>query len=245
MSVRRETFLIPFLLVAVMALAWAFVVWAIANMNAPLVRLMMPSTAAWSPLELFWVWVMWAVMMGAMMLPSAMPMILTYRRVVSGRGHPVDTFYFALAYLLVWIGFSVVAALLQGGLQAIGVLSPMLILKANWISGGLLVLAGLFQWTPLKQRCLAVCRTPVGFLTTEWRPGAKGALLMGLRHGAYCLGCCWAVMALLFVFGVMNLVAIIGIATLVAVEKLLPHGDNLSKIGGVLLVGWGLLLIAA
>jgi predicted metal-binding membrane protein len=121
----------------------------------------------------------------------------------------------------------------------------MLILKTNWVAGGLLVLAGLFQWTPLKQRCLAGCRTPIGFLATEWRAGPEGALVMGLRHGAYCLGCCWAIMTLLFVFGVMNLLAIIGIATLVAVEKLLPHGDKLSKIGGIMLVGWGLLLIAA
>ena len=99
--------------------------------------------------------------------------------------------------------------------------------------------AGIYQWTPLKKACLANCRTPLGFLMTEWREGARGALVMGLRHGAYCTGCCWALMALLFVGGVMNLLWVAAIAAFVLVEKVVPAGEHLGRVGGVLLVGWG------
>jgi predicted metal-binding membrane protein len=242
LSVGDRVYPITVALVAVTAFAWAFVIWTTGNMSDPLVRLMMPETSAWSLLELFWVWVMWAVMMVAMMLPSAAPMALTFHRVANRRKDPGSTFHFVTGYLLVWIVFSILATVLQGRLQAMGLLSRMQVLNPNWLAGGLLVLAGLFQWSALKHRCLTACRTPIGFLATHWRPGQIGALSMGLRHGAYCLGCCWALMALLFVFGVMNLVAVVAIATLVAFEKLLPHGDWLSKIGGVVLMVWGVLV---
>lgn len=245
MVAQREIRLGAGIILALSALAWTFVVWSTTNMDAPLVRLMMPMTAAWTAAEFLSVWTMWAVMMGAMMLPSAAPMLLTHRRMVFRRGGAAENLVFGLAYLLVWAGFSAAAAGLQWWLQSVAVLSHMLVLKGTWISGGVLVLAGLIQWTPFKQNCLARCRTPIGFLTTEWRPGSLGALNMGLRHGTYCLGCCWALMALLFVFGVMNLLAITALATLVAAEKLLPRGEIVSKLGGVVFVGWGLLLMAA
>jgi predicted metal-binding membrane protein len=245
LSVDDRVYPITVALVAVTAIAWTFVIWTTGNMSDPLVRLMMPETSAWSLLELFWVWVMWAVMMVAMMLPSATPMALTFHRVANRREDPGGTFHFVTGYLLVWVVFSILATVLQGRLQAMGLLSRMQVLNPNWLPGGLLVVAGLFQWSTLKHRCLTACRTPIGFLATHWRPGQIGAVSMGLRHGAYCLGCCWALMALLFVFGVMNLVAVAAIATLVAFEKLLPHGDWLSKIGGVVLIAWGALLLVS
>lgn len=220
-------------------LGWAFVFWSATNMDAPLVKLMMPMKSIWSPVEALLVWVMWAVMMGAMMLPSAAPMILAHRRVVAQKGAPADNRWFTLSYLLVWSGFSVVAAALQWGLQSMDVLSHMLVLKSQWMGAVIMITTGAIQWTPLKNICLQKCRTPIGFLTTEWRPGGRGALAMGLKHGIYCVGCCWALMALLFVFGVMNLIAIVGLATLVAFEKLVPGGDKYGRYGGWVFISWG------
>lgn len=236
-------------LVALAMLCWAFLLWSMANMDAPFVQLMMPEKAAWSVPEITIVWLMWAVMMGAMMLPSAMPMILVHRRFASDRTRPSDVpssnRWFAFAYVMVWSVFSVAAAGIQWGLQAAGTLSPMLAINNRWLVGVLLIMAGVVQWTPLKHACLEKCRTPIGFLTTEWRDGDYGAFVMGLRHGTYCVGCCWALMALLFVFGVMNLVAIVVLTTIVAAEKLLPYGDHLARIGGVILVVWGAWILAA
>jgi predicted metal-binding membrane protein len=242
---QREARAATILILAASTLAWLFVGWTAFNMDAPFVRLMMPMSASWSGSEALSVWVMWAVMMGAMMLPSATPMIVTHRRMVARRGNPVESFYFAASYLLVWAAFSAVAGLAQWGFQSLGLLTPMLVLKGNLVPGMVLVLAGAAQWTPLKNRCLALCRTPIGFLATEWRPGSLGALHMGVRHGVYCLGCCWGLMALLFAFGAMNLMAIGLLSALVAAEKLLPHGETLGRLGGLVFGFWGLWLIVA
>ncbi|MDE0334182.1 MAG: DUF2182 domain-containing protein, partial [Defluviicoccus sp.] len=135
-----------------------------------------------------------------------------------GRGTP-RTLVFAGAYLLVWIGYSALAAGAQWGLQAGGMLTPMIVSSSELLTAGLLVLAGLYQLTPLKQACLRHCRTPLGFLMAEWRDGTRGALAMGLKHGLYCAGCCWALMLLLFVAGVMNPVWIVFLTVVVALEK--------------------------
>ena len=212
-------------------------------MDQPLVRLMMPMQSAWRAQEALFVWVMWAVMMGAMMLPSAAPMIFAHRKIVDRRGSTSENLVFIGAYLLVWGAFSVAAVGLQWWLQWIGQLSHMLVVPDDQTAGVILIIAGMSQWTTLKYKCLGKCRTPIGFLTTEWRSGAQGALVMGLRHGSFCVGCCWALMALLFVFGVMNLAAIGALASLVAAEKLLPHGEVLAKIGGLGLTTWGVGLL--
>ncbi len=219
--------------------SWIFVVWSATNMDSPVVKLMMPMNYAWSLEEAVLVWMMWAVMMGAMMLPSAAPMIMTYQRLARKDGGSSTSGLFAFAYIVVWLGFSTIASILQWELQALGALSSMLVLNEGWIAGCVMITAGVVQWTPLKDICLKKCRTPIGFLVTEWRPGRRGEFVMGLRHGAFCIGCCWALMALLFVFGVMNLIAIIGLAMLVAIEKLLPWGDRLGKIGGLVMIIWG------
>ena len=202
----------------VLVAGWAFVAWMTLDMAHPLVRLTMPFDTAWPWETAAAVFVMWAGMMVAMMLPSAAPMILAFDTVERG-GAPSRVLAFAAAYLLVWIGFSALAASAQWLLQAGGLLTPMIVSNSDGLTAGLLVLAGLYQLTPLKQACLRHCRTPLGFLMAEWREGVRGALVMGLRHGLYCAGCCWALMLLLFAAGVMNPVWIVILTVAVALEK--------------------------
>jgi len=139
----------------------------------------------------------------------------------------------------VWGAFSLCATSAQYGLERAALVSPMMGRAAPWLGAALLVAAGLFQFAPLKNACLVKCRTPLSFVMTEWRDGMRGALVMGLRHGAYCAGCCWALMALLFVGGVMNLLWVATVALFVLIEKVVPAGGRLSKAGGALLIVWG------
>lgn len=225
----------------------------------------MGSTAAMAPMEtlstmamtapqpvsgamLWGLFVMWAVMMAAMMLPTAAPMLVAFARMQgagagkAGRGAPVAGF--AGGYLLVWAGFSVGAALLQAGLTDLALMSPMMMQTAAPISGAILIAAGLYQFTPFKQACLRLCRSPMSFLMTRWREGVAGALRMGLSHGSWCLGCCWALMLALFAVGVMNTAWIVGITAYVLVEKLAPRSRLLSRLSGAGLLVAGLWLVA-
>ena len=189
---------------------------------------------------------MWWVMMIAMMLPSAASMLLLFARVnrkdKKAGAALAPTAMFAAGYVLAWGGFSAVATTLQWGLESARLLSPMLVTTSHWLGAGILVSAGLWQLTPLKAVCLRHCRTPLGFLIGRWRSGRLGALRMGLEHGAYCLGCCWFLMALLFFGGVMNLYWIVGLAVFVLLEKTIPHGHWLGSVAGVALVSWGFVL---
>ena len=233
-------------LVALSVVGWALIIWSVANMSSPIVALMMPMDAAWAVKEFIAVWLMWAVMMGAMMLPSAIPMIVIHKR-VSEKRDP-QTFsanrWFLAAYLLIWAIFCVAASFLQWGFQSAGILSHMLKLQGNLVGGAILIAAGFFQLTPLKAACLHKCRTPMGILLTDWRSGRAGAFGMGLRHGGYCVGCCWALMVVLFVAGVMNLATIAVLSGIVALEKLAPRGELFAKLGGIALIAWGLWLIS-
>jgi len=206
-------------------------------------RLMMPSTAAWSPAAAGAVFAMWAVMMAAMMLPSALPMVLTFAGL--NRGGPGPVAGFALAYLAVWAGFGLAATALQWVLQAAGLVSAMGAATTPWAAAGLLAAAGAVQFTSLKQACLAKCRTPVGFLVTEWREGAAGAVRMGVRHGVFCVGCCWAIMLLPFVAGTMNMVWMVVLTLLVAAEKIVPFGPAVSRAIGAGLIAAGLAVALA
>jgi predicted metal-binding membrane protein len=202
---------------------------------------------AWSVSEFVVAFGMWSVMMMGMMLPSASPMVLTFAG-ISRRRTPDHSFLrtglFVGGYLLVWIGYSAGAALLQGGFQAAALLTPMGASASPYLAGGLLVGAGIYQWTPLKDACLTGCRTPMGFLMAEWRPGRRGALVMGWRHGWTCAGCCWATMALMFVLGVMNLLWMAALTALCLVEKIAPAGDRLGRVAGLGFIGWGGWLLA-
>jgi predicted metal-binding membrane protein len=190
---------------------------------------------------------MWAVMMVAMMTPSAAPMILMFAGINRRRQNQqvpyVPTSVFLLGYLAVWAAFSVLAAAAQWGLQAVSMLSPMMVSTSPVLGGILLLVAGIYQWTPLKHACLSKCRSPVGFVLNEWREGRWGAFLMGLKHGSYCTGCCWAVMALLFVAGVMNLLWVAAIAGFILLEKVAPAGQRMGQAAGALLVAGGVVLL--
>lgn len=211
--------------------------------------MMAMGAAPWSAATWLLIIGMWWIMMIAMMIPSAAPMILLHARVVrharKGRedAAPVPSGAFLAGYLAVWLGFSLAAAALQFLAGRVGLFSPPMMWVVNvWLAAGLLVAAGLYQLSPLKRACLEQCRAPAEFLSRMWRPGRLGALRMGVTHGAYCLGCCWGLMALLFVGGVMNVYWIVGLAIVVLIEKLLPRGDRLSLVIGPLLVVAGLWL---
>lgn len=207
----------------------------------------MPEPGPWSLGDFAALFAMWSVMMVAMMLPSAAPTILLVAGVARRRrerGVPsVHTGVFAAGYLTAWIGFSAVAALAQWGLHRAALLSPMMVSASPRLSGGLLLAAGIYQWLPLKGVCLTHCRSPLGWLGTSWREGTAGAFAMGLRHGTFCLGCCWALMGLLFVAGVMNLVWVAAIAALVLLEKVGPAGRVIGRVAGVAMAVWGAALL--
>jgi predicted metal-binding membrane protein len=247
---RRDRMVMVAGLVAVLVMAWGWLVTgagmemsavemtAMAGMDGWLMR-----PAVWTPAYAVLIFAMWWVMMVAMMLPSAAPMLLLFARVNrkdKAAGAPlVPIALFAAGYLLVWGGFCVVASALQWGLESARLLSPMLVTTNHWLGAGILIAAGLSQLTPLKAVCLRHCRKPLGFLLGSWRSGRLGALRMGLEHGAFCLGCCWFLMALLFFGGVMNLYWIAGLAVFVLLEKTIPLGHWLGRVAGVVLVAWG------
>jgi predicted metal-binding membrane protein len=185
--------------------------------------------------------------MVAMMIPSAAPMILMFAGVNRRRREQqvpyVPTSVFLLGYLVVWAAFSVLATAAQWGLHAASLLSPMMVSTTPVLGGILLLVAGIYQWTPLKHACLSKCRSPLGFVLNEWREGRWGAFLMGLKHGSYCTGCCWSLMALLFVAGVMNLLWVAAIAGFILLEKLAPAGQRMGQAAGVLMIAGGVMLL--
>ncbi len=192
---------------------------------------------------------MWAVMMVGMMLPAAAPMILffaTFARRSRDQGHTVTPVgAFVAGYLVVWSAFALVATTLQWALDRLALLSSHMSTISPVLGGIILVAAGLYQWSPLKDACLGLCRSPLAFIMGRWRAGAGGALRMGVEHGAFCVGCCWALMALLFVGGVMNLLWVAAITLAVLTEKLAPQGRWIAKAFGVALVLGGVWAIVA
>ena len=204
---------------------------------------MMTMRLAWTPAYFALMLAMWWVMMVAMMLPSVAPMVLlfaTVNRKSRQQGRPyVPTGFFAAGYFVAWGGFSLVAVLLQWGLERLALLSPMMRTTSLFLGAALLIGAGVYQLTPLKQTCLRHCRSPFDFIAHHWRPGTGGAFRMGLEHGLFCLGCCWVLMVLLFYGGVMNLWWIVGLALYVLIEKLAPAGPRLGRYTGGLLILWG------
>jgi predicted metal-binding membrane protein len=191
---------------------------------------------------------MWWVMMTGMMLPSALPMTLTFatvnRRRRELRTPYVPTAVFVAGYLLAWGAFSVAATALQWGLERAALMTPMMHTSSPLLGGLLFVAAGLYQLTPLKHACLRRCRSPLAFVLERWRDGTAGALRMGMEHGAYCLGCCAPLMALLFVGGVMNLLWVAAIAAWVLLEKVVPAGEALARVAGVAAMAFGAWMIA-
>ena len=200
----------------------------------------MPAMPAMGAGSLVLLLVMWAVMMVGMMLPSAAPAALLYGTLVrkhAERGNALPAVWvFVAGYLAAWTLFSAGAALLQAALAHAALLTPMMASASKPLTTGLLLAAGVYQLTPLKNACLSKCRDPLRFFLMRWRPGAWGAFRMGLEHGAYCVGCCWALMLVLFAVGVMNLLWVALVAAFIFVEKLLPAGRVTSRVAGIALV---------
>ena len=243
---RHDRLIVASGLAAAVALAWAYLA-AGAGIDMSMSGMEM-EPMPWSAFDAALMFAMWWVMMIAMMVPSATPMLLLFTAIKRNQQASIspatEAWVFLGGYLLIWAGFSVVATFAQWGLERAGLLS-MGAASTNARFGGVILLAaGLYQFTPIKSACLRFCQSPVLFLSRHWRPGAAGVLRMGLRHGAYCLGCCWFLMLLLFVAGVMNLVWVAGIALYVACEKLLPLDQRLSHAAGAVLIVAGAIVLA-
>jgi predicted metal-binding membrane protein len=239
-ALKRQRAVVLGALCAVAAAAWAYIL-AGAGMDMAMV-------AQWDLGYAGVMFAMWWVMMVAMMLPSAAPMLLLFaamnrKQRESGNTY-VPTALFAAAYLLVWAAFSSLAVALQWGLESAALLSPALSSASAVLGGVLLAAAGLYQLTPLKQACLKHCRSPLSFVMGRWRGGPGGAFRMGIEHGAYCVGCCWFLMGLLFFGGVMNLYWIAGLAAFVLLEKTVPAGHWAGRAVGLGLLAWGLAVLA-
>lgn len=258
---RRDRVVVIAALAIITALAWTDIIWLARDMTMDGMDmtgfrmipagqgLMMPASAPWQPIEFAYVLAMWAVMMIGMMTPSVAPMILIYARVgrqAAKSGHPfAASGWFASGYLIAWFGFSLAATCAQWVLERAALLTPMME-SANIVLGGIvLIAAGIYQWTPLKEACLSYCQAPLTFIMRHggFRSDPAGALALGLRHGLYCIGCCWALMLLLFFGGVMNVLWIAALAALVLSEKVLPFGKVLSRAAGSIFIAAGIWLL--
>lgn len=245
---RRDRAVIAAALAALALLCWAYLVW-IAAAPAHSMAETAPAIRPWSAADFLVMLAMWCVMMVGMMVPAAAPMILIYARVARQsrqRGTPfAPAAWFALGYFLAWLGFAIAATALQWSLESALLLSPMTARAAPGLGGALLIAAGVYQWTPLKDACLPHCQSPMRFIQRYGFRGGRGtAVRLGLRHGAYCIGCCWALMMLLFAGGVMNLLWIAAIAALVLAEKLVP-ARLIQRVSGVALIAGGAALLAS
>lgn len=246
---RRDRAVVALALTLLAALGWWYLVTEARRMSMPGMaecfgmKMSGPEMNRWPLLSLWPLFLMWALMMMAMMLPSAAPMILTFTAVARNRRRLERPYapaaIFVAGYLFVWCSFSAVAATGQWLLHRAALLSPMMVSSSAVLGGLLLLAAGFFQLSPLKQSCLTHCRSPLTFIMAHWREGRRGAFLMGLEHGAFCTGCCWALMCLLFVLGVMNIFWIAALSLVVALEKILPLGRWLSLTFGLALTFWG------
>jgi len=254
LELRRDRLLTLVALAAVIGLAWAYTLLGVgmgmtaAEMTAmsspwgavgelPILFQPVPWTPAYAGLVLL----MWWIMMVAMMLPSAMPMVLLFAALRPGARAVAA---FAAGYLVVWGGFSLAAVALQWLLERLALMTPMMAMASLGLGAALLVISGIWQLTGWKQSCLRHCRSPLDVVINHWRPGTAGALRMGLRHGALCLGCCWGLMLLLFYGGVMNLWWIVGLSVLVLVEKLAPAGAWIARLTGAVLIAAGAAVVA-
>lgn len=208
----------------------------------------MPSLGKnWDLADATQVFIMWIMMMIAMMLPTAAPMIICYNDILNNQSDSKDNLAsvtsFISGYLLVWGAYSLLAVAAQWLMLQNGLINDMMVGANAKLNGSILIVAGLYQWTSLKEVCLTHCRTPLQFFLSSWQPGIKGALRMGAKHGAFCVGCCWALMILMFFFGLMNLLWIAGLSLIMLTEKIIPRGDLFGKVIGLLFIIWGLSIV--
>jgi predicted metal-binding membrane protein len=254
-ALRRDRLIVLAALAGIVALTWAGMVRDARGMSQTGVcrclgmAMSGPDVKTWSRAAIAPLFLMWAQMMVAMMIPTAAPVILTFalvNRQRRERDRPfAATGWFVCGYLVVWCAFSFAIALAQWALHGAALLSPMMASTSPTLGGVLLIAAGIFQWTPWKRACLNHCRSPLEFLLGGWHEGRLGALRMGIQHGIYCTGCCWLLMALLFVAGVMNLWWVAAITLLVLAEKALPQGLRLGSFAGLVFLAWGAWMIGS
>ena len=228
-------------LIVIVGLAWTYLILLAQSTPASA----MSSMRSWALKDYFMMFIMWAVMMIGMMVPTSIRAIKIYsriaRRTTNSSNGVAATYWFILGYIIIWTGFSILAAVLQGVLSNIGMLSPMMVSSSTYLGASLLIASGLYQLTPWKDACLTHCQSPAMYLAGRFGPRAIDGIKLGIHHGAYCLGCCWLLMSLLFVGGVMNLLWIAAITGLVLFEKLLPARIKLTRISAVLMIGAGII----
>jgi predicted metal-binding membrane protein len=261
---RRDRAIVLSAIVAITALAWAYVLWLAANMDmgmgssmgtsmgntmSGMGAMLKPAFRPWSVIDFAYMFVMWAVMMVGMMMPSVTPMVLLYANVgrkAAENGRPLAaTGWFVAGYLLAWTAFSLAATVAQWQLSRLALLTPMMSSASDLFGGLLLVAVGLYQWSPLKDACLTHCQSPLGFLISRGGFSASpwGSLRLGAEHGSLCVGCCWVLMALLFVGGVMNLLWIAGLTIFVLLEKIIPTGRLVPRLAGAAMAAAGIFLL--
>jgi len=253
-ALRRDRMVVLVALLVLTALAWGYIMWLAAQMSAAPATTMpnMPGmdrsgmgmmTSAfvpWSPVHFLFMFAMWAVMMVGMMTPSVAPIVLIYTQVARRSAILGQSFapagWFVGGYLLAWTVFAAVATLAQWGLESLALITPMMASVSRRFGGALLIAAGIYQWMPIKDACLSQCRAPLSFVQNHggFQTSARGSLRLGLLHGMYCIGCCWALMVLLFVGGVMNLLWIAALMIFVLLEKMIPGGRYFSRFAGLI-----------
>ncbi|MFV1998682.1 MAG: DUF2182 domain-containing protein [Acidiferrobacterales bacterium] len=234
-----DQYLIATSLLALVALAWAYLLVLDSNMQS--MPNMVSGIHPWTPADFVMMFLMWAVMMFAMMVPSAMRSVLIFARISPTEEHRdlLVTPAFAFGYIVIWILFSILATTLQWVLEMAALLSPMMVVTSGSLGAAFLIAAGIYQLTPLKNSCLRHCQSPAMFMAAHYKKGMRGAFQLGSTHGVYCLGCCWLLMGLLFVGGVMNLIWILAISLFVLAEKLLPPKIRSTSITSLIMIAVG------
>jgi predicted metal-binding membrane protein len=249
---RRDRYLISVCLAIITALSWAYLVHLARHPSSAeeyarmMAEMGMAVDRPWTVVDAFLTFTMWTVMMVGMMTGSAAPMLLFFASAQAKREPrriSPRVLLFGLGYLVIWAGFSAIATFAQWAMQRVALLSDTMAASRPTVAAAILIVAGLYQLTPFKGACLSQCRSPLGFFMTNWRDGAGGAFRMGTRHGIFCLGCCWAVMIVLFAVGVMNLAWVAALAVLVLLEKITPAGVFISRASGVAMIGAGAYLL--
>jgi predicted metal-binding membrane protein len=255
-ALRRDRMIVLSALLLLTAIAWAYVIWLTADMALPsampgMAAMMAPTFAPWTVAHFLFMFAMWVVMMVGMMTPSAAPMALIYAQVARRSASLGQAFapvgWFVAGYLLAWTLFSVLAALAQWSLESLALITPMMMSASRPFGALVLMVAGAYQWLPIKDSCLSQCRAPLSFVQRHggFQPRALGSLRLGFTHGMYCIGCCWALMLLLFVGGVMNLLWIAALMIFALLERLIPGGRMFSRLAGVMAVTAGVWMLAS
>ena len=247
---KNDRFIVLTALSLICVLSWLYLIYLYNQMypmNMDALFFAMPMTPQWSWTDFVLLFLMWFVMMIAMMIPSVTPLVIIFtvinRKRLQQQNPYISSGYLLSGYFLVWAAFSLFATLLQWWLQRVSLLNPAMVTTSKILGGIILIAAGIFQFTPLKNTCLHNCRSPLGFIHQHWKDGKRGAIRMGIQNGIYCLGCCWILMMLLFVSGIMNILWIAIISLFVLIEKISSSVKVISLIAGIALIAYGIIIL--